>query len=267
MNLQTPLAALIVGLAFGQAAAAQEGPSAVAPSYDCSASELNLVETTICQVESLAVWDVRLSELYFAVIEEFPDQANLVREEQRAFLRQRNKCGEMVKGEILQDDPVYDPFVSCIYNSYLDRLVKLGDIYAPFGWGTQVPGDHDAPTIAQPQLTGRYLWENSWVRELFDEEEEIYNFGEVDLWRTSAWEGYIRIATVMGPTYHSCWFEGPVIMSGFQAIATGIEHEEEGPWVLGASVTPDGQHLSIASDNTQFFCGMRATLDGLYPRR
>ncbi|MFC1567625.1 alpha-2-macroglobulin family protein [Pseudomonadota bacterium] len=91
-----------------------------APSFDCTKASTN-IERAICKSGRLSRQDTKLASLYKNVLNKLPiDVQKEIKEEQRAWLKNRNKSCKVPKGELNK----------CLLKQYKDRNSELSKLLA-----------------------------------------------------------------------------------------------------------------------------------------
>jgi uncharacterized protein YecT (DUF1311 family) len=86
-------AAAVPSAIKGAADTAEQTSAAVAPAYACQDSK-SAAELVICQNQDLAILDIRLNATYAGVQSRMTEaELKALREQQRAWVRERDKCG------------------------------------------------------------------------------------------------------------------------------------------------------------------------------
>jgi uncharacterized protein len=106
------------------------GDNSQAASFNCDKAA-SATEKAVCADPALDRLDETMASRYQALLTRLPPvQADALRQEQRKWLQQRNRCGG--KGD-------------CLRREYQGRLIRLEQLAAPAPTGTAPPGGPPAP--------------------------------------------------------------------------------------------------------------------------
>jgi uncharacterized protein YecT (DUF1311 family) len=109
-----------------QAPAQAQTPAPAAPSFECSRA-VSVVEKEICAISEFADLDSRIAKLYAqdqAIVS--PRDAEGLRGDQKAWLRERDACGNLIHG----NPPIYIDVYACLRDQLNRREAFLRVVYA-----------------------------------------------------------------------------------------------------------------------------------------
>lgn len=114
-----PFAAAILGATVVMAAAP---PGAyAAPSFDCRHAS-TVVEKEICGIQEFGDLDRQIATLFTQALAALsPADADALRADQRAWLKERNDCGDLIHG----DPPIYADVYGCLHDQLTGRVTRL----------------------------------------------------------------------------------------------------------------------------------------------
>lgn len=100
--------------------------AAAAPSFDCKRAK-SLVEQQICGVPELGDADRAIAALYARTLATLgKDDAQALREDERTWLKQREQCEDLIRG----NPPVVTDVLACIRRLQDERKARLEAILA-----------------------------------------------------------------------------------------------------------------------------------------
>ena len=110
ISIATAPTGLLIGFALWAAA-----PMASAASFDCDRADLAVDEKVICDTRSLNDADVKMVTTFDILVNLLPmGNRDKLQEEQSAWLKKRQACGEDVE---------------CIRRAYAERMKQLDEAY------------------------------------------------------------------------------------------------------------------------------------------
>ena len=126
---QTPPAATppqVQPPAQSQPPAQAQTPAPAAPSFECNRA-VSVVEKEICAISEFADLDSRIAKLYTqdqAIVSQ--RDAEALRNDQKAWLRERDACGNLIHG----NPPIYIDVYACLRDQLNRREAFLRVVYA-----------------------------------------------------------------------------------------------------------------------------------------
>jgi uncharacterized protein YecT (DUF1311 family) len=113
---------VVVGIAAAMPAASRH--AAAAPSFDCKRAS-TIVEKEICTTADFAKLDSDIAASYTAALAVLSAaDADALRADQRAWLKTRDDCGNLIHG----DPPIYIDVYGCLRDQLMARAAKLRTI-------------------------------------------------------------------------------------------------------------------------------------------
>jgi uncharacterized protein YecT (DUF1311 family) len=109
-----------------QAPAQAQTPAPAVPSFECSRA-VSVVEKEICAISEFADLDSRIAKLYTqdqAIVS--ARDAEALRGDQKAWLRERDACGNLIHG----NPPIYIDVYACLRDQLNRREAFLRVVYA-----------------------------------------------------------------------------------------------------------------------------------------